>query len=61
MTQSEAHRKFIEIAEQQGARPVTNFESILGPADGSPEIGTVDEFLEILRESRREGRKRPLE
>ena len=58
-TVSERQKKFLEIAAKQGVRPVTNFESILGPADGSPEIGTVDEFLAMLRESRREGKDRP--
>ena len=56
---SEAHQKLLKIAAEQGVRPVTNFESILGPADGSPEIGTVDEFLEMLREWRHEGTARP--
>jgi hypothetical protein len=55
---SEAHKKLLKIAAEQGVRPVTDFESILGPADGSPEIGTVDEFLVMLREWRREGTDR---
>ena len=58
---SERHKKLLKIAAEQGVRPVANFESILGPADGSPEIGTVDEFLAMLRESRQEGRDRPIE
>jgi len=43
-----------ELATRQGVRPVEDLESILGPRRNGDE-DSVDDFLLLLREWRREG------
>jgi len=49
---------FEELAASQGARPVTDFDSLLGHPSSEDE--SAEEFSSMLREWRREGSNPPL-
>lgn len=57
---AEAARKELEtLAEQQGVRPITDFESLR--ADFWPEDESVDDFVRTVRERRRDSQSRSIE
>ena len=53
-TEFDTHPTFQQLAEQQGVRPVEDLASILGSRYPDDEE-SVDDFLTLLREWRREG------
>lgn len=61
MTESEAHAKFLKIAAEQGVGPFPGIDAWPGcpPEENEDEADSVDAFLIMLREWRREGTDRP--
>ncbi|HZT60360.1 MAG TPA: hypothetical protein VFA21_17275 [Pyrinomonadaceae bacterium] len=53
-----AHARVWELARRQGVKPIKSIEQLKG--DFWPEEESIDEFLEWLRESRKEGGTRSI-
>jgi hypothetical protein len=49
----EKHRRLLELAREQGVKPVENIENLYSKAD--TEDFDVDEFLEVVKEIRQSG------